>query len=229
MLTKHRFLKRRFLALFILALLPALACGLPGGLGQSESNLPYILGETILEESFRTENVWETFDLGAGFRAGVVNETFQMENDESGFLWALNDQLHDDAVMEVTAEWLSGPKLNGYGLMCRADTSNNGDGYYFMIGNDGTAAIMKGKDDNINRLVEWARSRSIRANQPNQIRAVCIGDYLALYINGALFAETRDSEYTSGYAGFSVVSYEEEGIPVVVAFDDLTIWAATAR
>jgi hypothetical protein len=221
--------KHRFLALFILALLPALACSLPGGLGQSESNLPYILGETILEEPFRAENVWETFDLGPGFRAGVVNEAFQMENDESKFLWAQNEQLHTDVVMEITAERLDGPELNGHGLMCRADASNNGDGYYFMIGNDGTAAIMKGKDGNISPLVEWGRSRSIRGSQSNQIRAVCIGDYLALYINGSLFAETRDSEFADGYAGFAVVSYEDEGIPVVVAFDDLTIWAATAR
>jgi hypothetical protein len=215
--------------MFILILLPALACGLPAGLGQSEADLPYVLGEELLVEAFRTENVWETFEINENLKAGVVNETYQVVNNDNSFIWAINEQLHSNVVMEVTAEHLSGPSLNGYGLICRTDASNNGDGYYFMIGTDGTAAIFKVKEGNVNELVDWGRSLSIRANRPNEIRAVCIDDYLALYINGSLYAETRDSEFTSGYAGFSVVSYEEEGVPVVIGFDDLTIWAATAR
>ncbi|MCB8978848.1 MAG: hypothetical protein H6657_15635 [Ardenticatenaceae bacterium] len=185
----------------------------------------YILGDVLLTESFNETGAWETY-LDDGIALQVVDGTYRVQTGDGGYIWGLNDELHDDVVIEVTSSQLSAFEDNAYGVICRSDTSNNGDGYYFLISGDGYYSIAKGEGDDVNPLVDWTTSSVINGGQDsNTIRAVCIGDYLALYVNDKFLAETQDSDYTSGYAGF--VATANAGGDTDISFDNLTITAAS--
>ncbi|MBK8903149.1 MAG: hypothetical protein IPM53_18325 [Anaerolineaceae bacterium] len=211
---------RKFSALVIWVVLVGLlaACG-----GPSQE---YALGDELLSESFNEEAAWETyFDDGIAFH--VVDGAYRVQTGDDGYIWGLNEALHDDVVIEVTSSQLSAHENNAYGVMCRADTSNNGDGYYFLISGDGYYTISKGAGDDVSQLVEWTASSAINEGQDsNTIRAVCIGNYLAMYVNDKFLAEIEDSDYASGYAGFAATAFE--GGDTDISFDNLTITAASS-
>lgn len=212
--------------LLIAALIVAVtACG-----GASRN---YVLGETLLQEEFSEANAWENFtadDVALQVSDGV----YQAQTGPGGYTWGLNQTEHTDVVIEVQADQTSAYENNGYGIMCRAETDNNGDGYYFLISGDGFYSIRKGEADNVNPLVDWAAHSAINTGQAsNTIRAVCVGNYLALYVNDRFLAEIEDSTYSSGYAGLSVAAFTDESAASVgpvkadITFDNLTIWAAS--
>ena len=212
-------MNRKIVALVVLLLLILLlvACG--------GSPQPYETGEVLLTESFDEAAAWETYVSGeVAFQ--VVDGAYRTQTGDGGYVWGLNDAEHDDVVIEVTANQLSSFENNAYGVMCRSDTSNNGDGYYFLISGDGYYAISKGEGDDVRELVEWTTSPAINQGQAsNTIRAVCIDDYLALYVNDEFLADTEDSDYSSGYAGFAAAAFE--GGNADISFDNLTITAAS--
>lgn len=110
-------------------------------------------------------------------------------------------------------------------MLCRASANNDGDGYYFLISGDGYYSIRRGATERVDGLIDWAQTDVVNQNRGlNRIRAVCIGDYLALYVNGQFLAETRNSRYTRGYAGLTAAVVD--GGAVDIAFDDLSIWSA---
>lgn len=186
-----------------------------------------VLGEVLLEEDFSNPQIWEHYvdpNLNVDFR--VEDGMYRARASDGGFIWALNAQMHSDVVIQVDTQQISEYANNAYGVMCRAAPANNGDGYYFMIGGDGAYTIRRGSLDRINALIEWSYTDAIQQGRSiNRIRAVCIGDYLALYVNGQFVAEIRDSYFNRGYAGLTAAV--PEGGEVDVTFDDLTITAAS--
>lgn len=185
----------------------------------------YVLGDVLLAESFSEEAAWETY-LDDGIALQVVDGEYRVQTGDDGYIWGLNEASHDDVVIEVTSNQLSDFENNAYGVMCRADTSNNGDGYYFLISGDGYYTISKGEGDDVTQLVEWTASSAINDGQDsNTIRAVCIGNYLAMYVNDKFLAEIEDGDYSSGYAGFAATAFE--GGDTDITFDNLTITAAS--
>lgn len=205
------------LMLFAATLMLLMACGGPSQEVQT--------GEELLTESFGNPNAWETYQSGSiDFR--VDDGAYRVQTGDEGYVWGLNDQVHDNVIIEVTSTQNSSFENNAYGVMCRSDTSNNGDGYYFLISGDGYYSISKGEGDNVNQLVEWTTSSAINEGQAtNTIRAVCIDNYLAFYVNGEFLVEFEDGDYAAGYAGFAATAFE--GGNVDVSFDNLTITAAS--
>jgi hypothetical protein len=115
--------------------------------------------------------------------------------------------------------------------MCRVNAE--GEGYAFLISNDGFGAIAyadKGASErgSLSFLFDWVESDAINAGQAeNTIRAVCVDDYLALYVNGEFVGDVEDDRFTSGgqaglIAGLFIESGDELG-EVIVDFDDLTV------
>jgi len=195
--------------------------------GCSKPSEEYLLGNAILTESFNEPKSWEYYDdVDAGSRLEVLDGAYQIQAGSGGYIWGLNEQNHGDVVMEVNTNQLSEFEDNAYGVICRADESNNGDGYYFLISGDGFYSIAIGAGDSVDPIVEWTTSSAInKGSDRNMMRAVCIGDYLALYVNDKFVVDTRDNTFSSGYAGF--VANVNDGGDITVAFDDLTIWEAS--
>ncbi|RMG89348.1 MAG: hypothetical protein D6712_01870, partial [Chloroflexi bacterium] len=61
--------------------------------------------------------------------------------------------------------------------------------------------------------------------RPNQIRVVCLDDYLALYVNDTFITEVHDQFFQQGVVGLGVVTTSESDV-LEVSFDDLRLWQA---
>jgi hypothetical protein len=210
---------------FVVALVayPALADAdlnvLIPGLGTIQADL-------ILLETFDDDDAWEQYSNPRGVELGVENGVYRAYTMNEGFVWGLNEQSHGDVIIEVEATPLTIHYENGFGVMCRADTSNNGDGYYFMITGNSYYSIRVGEGDEVRALVEWEQSDAIRPEiDTNQLRAICVGNYLAFYANDELLAVAVDDTYETGYAGLSVAAADYSDIDV--AFDNLAIYRVT--
>jgi hypothetical protein len=102
---------------------------------------------------------------------------------------------------------------------------NNGDGYLFLIEGSGRFAIMRAKGRSVTPLVNWTGSDKIKTGAAqNHIRAVCMGTYLAMYINGQFVGDATDDAYTRGQVGLAGAAASRLGLQI--SFDNLTISAA---
>ncbi len=98
---------------------------------------------------------------------------------------------------------------------------NNGDGYLFLLQGTGQFAIMRARGRDITPLVNWTASDIVNtAPGSNHIRAVCDGNYLALYINDQFAAEATDDAYREGQIG--LVAGAANRLGVRVHFDNLS-------
>ena len=203
-----------------------------GAACDSSPSVDYTLGDNVRSERFDRIEVWDTFTYGDDVHFRIENGVYRATAPHvGGWIWALDiDGLpHTDVVIEVETTQLSNLANNGYGVMCRADINNNGDGYYFLISGDRYYAIARGNGENVVALVEGtAPSSAIRREPaPNTIRAVCVGDYLALYVNDAFMAETRDSLFSWGLVGLAVTAFEAGEVDI--SFDNFNVWEATRK
>jgi len=178
------------------------------------------VGDLLEREDFSGGNFWEVYeDNDTNLR--TEDGVYRMTLDGNYYTWGVNDQEHSDVVIEVETNQLSDELNNEYGVICRAKT--DGSGYYFFISGDGYYSVYEGTENEIDALVTWEQSDAINQGQTNNsIVVVCLDEYLALYANGTLLAETSDNTYSSGLAGFTVGSAEDSETDI--AFDNLRIW-----
>lgn len=196
------------------------ACG-----AQPSENV--VLGDVLKHEEFNSDFAWMRYanaSQNVDFR--VENGVYRAQAANGGFMWTIDADVHTNVSIQVDTQQLSSYRDNAYGLMCRASTSDNGDGYYFLISGDGYYTLRVGSTDRIRALIPWTQTSAIQQNQSiNRIRIICVEDYLALYINGQFVAEARDTRFQRGYAGLVA------GVPgsgeVDVTFDDLIIRSAS--
>jgi hypothetical protein len=209
-----------------LTLLICLGCTLLFAACQPVPTERVALGDVLARVGFDAAYEWEQY-ANAGQRVdfSIEDGEYHARAWDGGFAWALNARQHTDVVIQADVRQLSEDANNAFGLMCRASPTNNGDGYFFFIGGDGTYSIRRGAGRQVDYLLPFTRTNAIRQGRAiNRIRIVCVEDYLALYVNGEFVAETRDSRYLEGYAGLTAAV--PEGGEVDVLFDDLTIWSA---
>ena len=108
------------------------------------------------------------------------------------------------------------------------NTSNNGDGYIFAVEGNGKYAILRSQGHKITPLVNWTSSSAVNSGAAqNRIRAVCMGNYLAMYVNDQFVADTTDLMYTKGQVGLVGASAGRTGM--TVTFDNLTVYQAQAK
>ena len=175
-------------------------------------------------ETFTHKDDWEVYSSPNGVDLGVEQGVYRMSSMNQGYVWGLNQQQHSNVVLEVEVTPMSPDTAsNAFGIMCRADETDNGNGYYFMIKGDGYYSISIGQGNTIKPLVEWKASNAIHVGiDKNAIRAVCLDDSLALYVNDKLLIETHDNTYKSGYAGLAVAASSNTGSDVI--FDNLATY-----
>jgi hypothetical protein len=190
-----------------------------------------VTGALLRAVTFDDVLAWESYrDPALQVEGRVVDGVYRMEARDGGFMWALSDDLYEDVIIEVETEQFSDFEDNAYGLMCRATPDAIGDGYYFFISADGYYTIRRGAGSEVDALVQWTAHEAIQQGRAlNRLRAVCVEDYLALYVNNVLVSEVRDSRYGSGAVGMTVALPAEGDNEIVIAFDNLRIFAAALR
>jgi hypothetical protein len=187
----------------------------------------YTLGDTVMQVDFSPSSVWQEYvhpEQNVDFH--IEDGEYRAQAWDGGFMWTIKSPTLTDSVIEVETTQLSDYRNNAYGVVCRADPTDNSDGYYFLISGDGQYSIRRSAVDNVRALIPFTGSDAIRQDKGiNRIRAVCIGDYLALYVNDTFVAETRDTYFSHGYTGLTVAVVK--GGDADIAFDDLTVWEAS--
>src|SRR5687767_3728663 len=195
--------------LLLIALISVMAGVLPAAadeLGMAPA-VPVTAGNVLVSETFESVDAWEQYSSPAGVELGVDRGAYRAYTMNGGYVWGLNDALHTNVIIEVQTTPMSIDPNMGFGIMCRADTSNNGDGYYFIVNGNGYFTIRIAEGDMVLPLVEWAQSDAVKQGiDTNTLRAVCVGDYLALYANDELVAQVNDSTYSEGFTGLAVAA-----------------------
>lgn len=186
-------------------------------------------GEQLLHETFSTSDSWEKYSSGDGVEFGVIAGAYSMfvpKTSSGSLIWGVNTlEQTDESIAATFIQSADNPNAH-FGLMCRTNT--DGVGYYFIVGGDGIAYIGKGDDNQVIALTDPVASAAInQGTDANTVRAVCVGNYLALYANDQLVAEANDDEYTSGVSGLAA-STTSNTADTDVTVDDLDIYAVTA-
>lgn len=182
-------------------------------------------GDLLYRETFDTSIGWDNRRQGA-VSVGVEGSAYRIRADVNQFVMGFGVGPYDDVIIEVDASQLSAHQNNAYGVACRASIADgNTNGYYFLIGGDGTASLRIGQFTEIRALIAWQSVNAVNKGVAlNRLRVICAGDYLALYANDTLLMQTRDSTYRTGYIGF-LASAARDGT-IEVAFDNLFIYEA---
>lgn len=184
---------------------------------------PVALGALLAEDDFDARGQWDTADVPAA-TVQVADGVFHFDAEAGRYIFSVDYRTQTDTVIEATARLWSEDASNGFGVICRANA--DGEGYYFLIGGDGSGTIRRSAGREVKALAAWTKTGAvITGGAQNRIRAVCDGHYLALYVNDQFVAEARDSLYGSGYTGFVVVT-TRDGQRVEVDFDALRVYAA---
>lgn len=183
--------------------------------------------ELIAEETFSSINDWRTYDGGENLLMGVTDGVYRIDLSQRQIVWTQAPIPSENVVIEATVTQRSEYKHNAYGIACRLDSSNSGRGYYFLISGDGFYTIRWNNGRSLDDIIQATPSDAIKIGQAtNQIRAVCIDDYLGLWVNDKFVAEAYDKRASNGVVGLSgVMNYE--GRNLTVEFDDVKVWHAT--
>ena len=126
-----------------------------------------------------------------------------------------------DVQVEVDAARAGGPTSGESGVICRYQDADNF--YVLKNTNDGYASIYKLKAGEWSELVQWQPSDAIFQGEDaiNHLRADCVGERLALYVNDQLVAETRDSDFAFGDVGLLAGTFDDAGADIL--FDDFVV------
>lgn len=208
-----------FLCILLLAALQLSGCG----------NAPaedVAVQEVLLETDFSGSADWpEKLDVASGTAVQLTNDGYELSSASASYVWGFSKESYDDVVLETAVKQLSAEPNNAYGLVCRASSSDSGNGYYFLISGDGLVSIRRVERGLSSPIVDWTPHNAVRqSGRSNALQAICAGEYLALYVNGQLVAEGTDGRFSKGFVGFAA-SGSEDG-SVQVTFGNLIIRAA---
>jgi len=214
-LTHHRF-SAQCTALLLVVLFALTACA--GGRPSQDIQA----GDLILSDDFDAAGTWDTYDSGE-IVMDVKGGFFRLDIPSDGYYLALDNRRQTDVILEIDARALTQDRANGYGLMCRADGA--GDGYYFLLGSDGSASIRRGRGREVEALMAWTKTSAVQSGSArNTLRAICIGQYLALWVNGQFVGDVRDSLYSAGSTAIVGIT-ARDGERLTVDFDQLRGYA----
>jgi hypothetical protein len=217
----------RFLPLIALMMLAA-ACGslADDSLGAALPSIGYRYLSLLADETFDDPAAWRSFDGGADLYMAAEDGVYRIRLHKRQFVWVQSPARYQDSIIEAEVRQLSDFDHNAFGIACRLDLGNSGRGYYFLIGGDGYYSIRWSNGRSLDAIVPARPSAAIqRGGAANRIRAVCIKDYLALWINDRFVAEARDQRVSTGAVGLAA-AMNYQGKSLDIRFDDLRVWDA---
>jgi len=185
-----------------------------------------VIDVDVNQISQRNENAYGIMCRVSGTVGQEVEIDPSMLEDESVALDALDGATAEAEATdepEATAEAVSGTALGAGGEEIVA----GGDGYLFLIQGNGQYAIMRSRGRDVVPLVNWATSSAITVGPgQNHLRAVCLDDYVAFYINDQYVAGATDNTFQQGQVGLAASGANTLGVEV--EFDNLVVAEARA-
>jgi hypothetical protein len=187
-------------------------------------SLPWVgEGPVLFQDDFSKETGgWSTHEDTVSF-SGYEQSGFRLSSDVPDYqFWSVPGLNFSDSLVYVKARKISGPENNLFGVVCRFQDSENF--YALMIGSDGYYGIFK-RVDGEQSLVDQRHMDFSEAIQTgdgiNDIKAICQGDYLALFVNETRLIQVRDDSLGYGDVGMIVGNLKETGVNIL--FDDFVV------
>ena len=127
-----------------------------------------------------------------------------------------------DVSIEVDAARIGGPDENRFGIICRYQDVNNY--YFFVISSDGYYGIGK-VSNGVHALLGqemMVHTPAIQAGiAPNHLRAICMGNSLAFFVNQQPVGIASDDEFADGDIGLIAGSFNDLGVDIL--FDNILV------
>lgn len=209
--------------MFLFGLVVALA-GCIARLPPPQPSQTVSIGASLLDEPFDTASSWGRYHRD-DLVADVMSGSYRLDTTLRQYAFVLQSENLADTVIETEFYRLSSGDDVLYGVMCRGQSS--GTGYYFLLSGDGSFSIRRGATNDVKALVPWQPTSAINTSSPRQrVRAICAGEYLALYINDQFAGETTDSLYHTGHVGLvaTVPPRAPEGTRATLDIDFVRAW-----
>jgi hypothetical protein len=181
--------------------------------------------ELLFEDDFADSGAWRVY-AADDLSLGVADGAYKIDFVGRKYVWTQGEAQYADVVIEADLAQVSDFDHNAFGLACRLDPANSGRGYFFLISGDGYASIRWSDGRSLQPIAAARPSQHVRRGVAgNRVRALCLGDYLALWVNDEFVAEARDGRAVAGAVGMAgVMNYA--GQRLTVAFDDVKVWLA---
>ena len=154
-------MKFRWIHLLLITLVGLVAC-LPQLSTSKTPRFGFRFGERLFEESFDAIGEWDTYNL-QGLSMTVEEGVYRIQSELHAYVHGQYPIDSENIVIDVEVEQLSSYNHNGYGVMCRANRTNNGRGYYFLISGDGQVSIRWGDGQRAVRpIVQWTPHSAVK-------------------------------------------------------------------
>jgi hypothetical protein len=176
-------------------------------------------GSILFQDDFSGKRGWFT----------NKSDTYTLEFDKGGYrflvlsmtnpIWSVRSKVYNDVRVEVDAAQTAGSSDGYYGLICRYE---DGDNYYvLLVSPDGNFGIGKVRYGDLSFLAFTDQYAGLLSPLGNRLRADCVGNTLALYVNGTKVLETTDYDFVSGQVGMVVGNRSTPGTDV--QFDNFIV------
>ena len=112
-----------------------------------------------------------------------------------------------------------------YGLVFRAPSFEDGNGYYYMVSCDGRYTLIKWDSNGQSLLINWEKSEAIQAgaDKINDLGVWVKDNTIILYVNGNKLKEINDGSITTaGYFGLVMDARNTPGF--TVKLDEISYW-----
>ena len=222
------FLKLRFILLLMLLMLTTSCLNLPENAKPHKlPSVGYQYRDLITHETFDHVGSWRTYDGGEDLWMNVEEGVYRIHLAQRQVVWTQSTTQHEDVIIEATVTQRSDYDHNAFGIACRLNPGNNGRGYYFLISGDGYYTIRWNNGHSLDDIIPATPSDAIlKGMSTNTIRAICMDDYLGLWVNDEFVAEAYDKKSSNGMVGLAgFMGYV--GRTLTVEFDDLKVWDTT--
>jgi hypothetical protein len=178
---------------------------------------PAVSGDVLFQDDFsRTLSGWDRYRdavYSADYAPGGYRiQVFAPQTDA----WANPGLNLSDVRIEFDAAKQSGPDNNAFGVLCRYQNARSF--YFFLVSSDGYTGIgisLDGRRKLLSGDTMLPSGAVLLGEAVNHIRADCIGDQLALYVNGILVAQAQSSQWGDGDVGLTAGSYDEAGVDIL--------------
>lgn len=187
-------------------------------------------GDVLLSDNFDSidDNHWSTW-LELDTKGGIEDGMFLMHITDRNTLYSSSPsgpslaKRLQDVDISIDVQLAAGEKANSsMGVQCRKRDNNNY--YYFAISGSGLYNISKLVNGQWHQLITWAASSAIRTNRlANQMRVICSGDLLQLWVNNVRLATLHDQQFTQGVIGLVAGTFDDLTADTTVVFDNLVV------
>lgn len=215
--------KLKLTAVIIVLMMSVLACSLFGGDDSSPSDPVSLASDILFQDDFSDPSSgWDQVNEDEG-STDYVNGVYRIYVNEANYdIWANPSLNFTDTVIEVEATKVGGPEDNDFGVICRYQNLDNF--YFFIISSDGyygIAKVVNGEQELIGMdNMEYSDAIN-QGSESNLLRADCVGNQLALYVNGEKVVDANDLQYSSGDVGLIAGTFDDAGTEV--DFDNFVV------